>query len=364
MALSALDLNRSFLARQGLLSRSRVPAVEMIERLVGMQAQEPFDPYVALWSRIEGFDPAELSELIESRAAVRTQVMRSTLHLLSARDALRVQPLTLDVLRRVFRSAWSKRLGDVPLDAVVDAGHELLRDEPRTRAELAALLEPAFPGAPREALGQAVTFHLPLVQVPPRALWGRSGQARWALLEDWVGEPLDSDASADALVLRYLAAFGPATSADVRTWCGLTGLREVLARMRPGLRDVRDENGRELLDVPDAPYPDPSTPAPVRFLPEYDNVFLSHADRSRMLCGHGPGLPYPTGRWIGTLLYDGFYRAYWKATEADGAWTLTIDRFKLIPGDDDATLATIAHEGEALLQLIAPGADHTVRFDP
>ena len=118
-------------------------------------------------------------------------------------------------------------------------------------------------------------------------------------------------------MLRYLAAFGPAGVADARNWSRLTGLRAVFERLRPRLRSFRDEGGRELFDVPDGLLPDPDTPVPVRFLPEYDNVVLGHEDRSRVLMGAGPGQPWPRGRWLGSLLYDGFFRAYWTLTEAE-----------------------------------------------
>jgi len=208
------------------------------------------------------------------------------------------------------------------------------------------LLGPRWPDADPAILAQAVTFLTPLIQTPPRGLWGGRGQARWALVDE--GEEPD----VERLILRYLAAFGPATTADIRTWSGLTGLRGAVARVRPRLRTFADERGAELLDVPDGALPDPSTPAPPRFLPEYDNVSLSHADRSRILGGRGPGLPFPRGSWIGMLLVDGFYRANWSA--AGG--TLTIDRFT--PADDDpaGTREAIEAEGTRLLGLIAPDA--------
>jgi hypothetical protein len=358
-------LNRSLLQRQGLLVRSAVPAAEIVERLVGMQAQEPENPYVALWSRLEDFDPTELSDLIAERKAVRAPLLRSTIHLVTARDCLGMQPLTLPVVGRMFKSSWSKRLAGADLEQVVAAGRELLAERPHTRAELDASLAERWPDAERMALAYAITSHLPVVQVPPRGLWGGSGQARWSPAEAFIGEALQTDSSVDELVLRYLAAFGPATVADVRTWSGLTGLRAVVARLRPQLRTFRDEQGRELFDVPDAPFPDPDTPAPPRFLPEYDNIALSHADRSRLFNGLGPGLPFPTGTWIGSLLVDGFYRANWKLTEEDGVATLTTDRFAAQPSDPSGALEQVEAEGTDLLRLVAPAAaDRRVRFDP
>jgi hypothetical protein len=358
-------LNRALLQRQGLLERSDTPVHEMIERLVGMQAQEPENPYVALWSRLEGFRPKELSALIAERQAVRAGLMRATIHLVTAPDYAAIYPLTKPILARLFRSPWGKGLAGADVESVVAAGVDLLSEKPRTRGELSALLGPRWPQADPKALAYAVTYHAPLVQIPPRGLWGQSGQATWALADAWLDGKPDVQPSTDALVLRYLAVFGPASTADIRTWSGLTGLSEVVARLRPGLRLFRDERGRELLDVPDGPLPEQDTPAPVRFLPEYDNLLLSHADRSRVLGGLGPGLPYPTGKWIGQLLLDGFFRAYWKITEEDGVATLTIDRFTRAPGDAGDALEEIAAEGERLLEFVLPEAgERRVRFVP
>lgn len=353
-------LNRALLERQGLLARSSTPPAEMVERLVGMQAQVPSNPYVALAARLHDFDPAELSALVAGRELVRAQLMRSTIHLVSARDALALHPLTLPVLARTFKGSHSRSMAGVDPAAVAVAGRELLAGAPLTRAELAAALAPRWPDADPATLAQAVTFYNALVQVTPRGLWGESGAARWERTDEGLGRELDGGASVDAVVLRHLAAFGPATAADVRTWSGLTGLRAVLERLRPQLATFRDEAGRELLDVPGAPLPDPATPAAPRFLPEYDNVPLSHADRSRMLAGLGPDLPFPTGRWIGTLLVDGFFRAYWRIEDA----TLTIDRFTPQRDDPPGTLDEIAAEGERLLALVAPAAAPRMRFEP
>jgi Winged helix DNA-binding domain len=332
----------------------------MVERLVGMQAQVPSNPYVALWARLCDFDPAELSELIAGRGAVRAQLMRSTIHLVTARDALALHGLTAPVLARTFggQAQFLRAMvaAGVDLEEVVAAGRELIAEAPRTRAELAAALGPRWPQVAPATLAQAVTFHSALVQVPPRGLWRESGAPRWALTEAWLGAAPEPEPSLDAVVLRYLAAFGPATASDVRTWSGFTGLRPVIDRLRPRLRSFRDEQGRELLDVPDAPRPDPETPAPPRFLPEYDNLGLSHADRARIFNGLGPGPPLPTGTWIGSLYADGFYRAWWKLTEQEGVATLAIDRFVPSGNDPLGTRDEIAAEGERLLRFIAPEA--------
>jgi Winged helix DNA-binding domain len=361
-------LNRALLARQGLLQRTARPALDLVEHLVGLQAQEPANPYLALWSRLERFDPHELSALVADGRAVRGQLMRATIHLVSARDYALLQPLTRGVLAQVFKNAFRARLGDAPVADVVAAGIELLAAKPCTRAELGAALARRWPDAEPTALAHAVTFHAPLVQVPPRGLWRATGQATWALARDGVGAAAggaaaDDGAARDALVLRYLAAFGPAAVADIRTWSGVTGLRAVAERLRPSLRAFRDERGRELLDVESGPLPGPDTPAPPRFLPEYDNVALSHADRSRLLPGGAPAGFAPRGG--GWLLVDGLHRAHWQLVAGRDAATLTIDRFAPRAEDPPGTVDHVAAEGRAMLAFLAPeAAAHRVQFVP
>lgn len=363
--LSDRALNRALLQRQGLLERRDIGPLEMIERLVGMQAQEPSDPYVALWSRIAGFEPAALSGLLERREAVRAQLIRPTIHLVSARDGLAWPPIAAPVLAATFQAPFGRKLAEAGVDAgqVAAAGRELLRGGPRTRAQLVAELAERWPGHDPAAIGNAVTFLNPVVQVPPRGLWGRRGQATWALTEDWLGAPLEPEPSIEPVVLRYLAAFGPAAPADMRTWSRLTGLREVFERLRPQLRTFRDKRGRELFDVPDGPLPDPDTPAPPRFLPEYDNVLLAHDDRSRILAGAGPGLPQRRGAWLGSLLADGVFRAFWTVDLDGDAAVLTIDRFTRRATDPPGTVDAVEAEAHALLGLVAPdAAGREVRF--
>jgi len=341
VTLSTRELNRSLLARQGLLERSRTPALEMVERLVGMQAQVPENPYVAMWSRLEDFDPHELSGLIAERSAVRAHAMRSTIHLLSARDCLAIQPLTQDVLIRAFGKPRREGLAGADPHEVAAAGLELLRERALTRAELSPLLAERWPDAEPQHLGYAVTTHARLVHVPPRGLWPGGRRVAFAPTGDWLADHAPASMTVDDLILRYLAGFGPATVADARTWSGLTGLREVFERLRPRLVGFRDERGRELFDVPGAPFPDPDTPAPPRFLPEYDNVALSHDDRARIVGPDWPGQPPAGPRWIGSLLVDGFYRGRWRITDGE----LSVEGLEPTP--------EIEAEGKRLVDLVA-----------
>lgn len=306
-------LGRALLARQLLLERRKLPAAEAIEHLVGMQAQEPQAPYIGLWSRIEGFDPEELSGLIERREAVRVSLMRSTIHLATARDCLTLRPLVQPVLGRTFKgSAYSKQLGGADLDELLAHGRRLIEERPRTRAELGPLLAERWPDADPGSLSAAVGFLVPGVQVPPRGLWRRSGQARWAGAEAWLGRGLDPSPSRAALLVRYLRAFGPASVKDAQSWSGLTRLREVAGEL--DLVAYEDENGTELLDVPDAPLPDESTPAPPRFLAPFDNAILGHADRSRILPRELRDLAY-RDRLMRTFLVDGSVAGTWRVED-------------------------------------------------
>jgi hypothetical protein len=348
-------LNRALLARQMLIERRALPAADAVEWLVGMQAQVPNNPYVALWSRLEGFQPDELSRLIAEREAVRGPLLRTTLHLVTARDCVMLRPLVQPLLERVLSgTAFGRGVAGVDIAALLAAGRALLEEQPRTLTELGKALQAQWPERAASDLAYAIHYHLPLVQVPPRGLWGASAQATWTTVEAWLGQALDPDPSPDEMLLRYLAAFGPASVADMRTWSGLSGLREVVARLRPRLRVYRDERGRELLDLPDAPLPDANTPVPPRFLPEYDNVLLSHADRARIVADDvRKRLATANGVGPGTVLIDGFVGATWRIERQRDTATLRIALLNPLPNEDRAA---IEEEGARLLAFAAADA--------
>jgi hypothetical protein len=334
---------------------------DTLEHLVGLQAQVPRVPHLALWDRLAGYDPAELDGLMTARQAVRTQLMRTTIHTVTAADALALRPLLQPVLDRTFAStAWGQRLRGRDLSAVVDEAGELLADRPMGRAALQRELAARHPDLDAEAVAFGVSYWVPWVQPPPRGLWGASGAAVMTTVPAWldgVGVPA---ASLDDLVLRYLAAFGPATIRDAQAWCGLTRLREVADGLGPRLRRFRTEDGAELLDVPDAPLPDPDIPAPVRFLAEYDNVLLSHDDRSRFSAGgdHVP-LQGGPGGWCGTVLVDGLVLATWAARREGDAMFLGVRPSLPLAARDRAA---VLDEGARLLGFIAPGRHHDAGF--
>jgi hypothetical protein len=336
------------------------PVAETLAHLVGLQGQVPLVPHLALWDRLAGYDPAELDGLMTSRQVVRTQLMRTTIHTVTAADAVALRPLLQPVLDRTFAStAWGQRLRGTDVSAVVAEAAGLLAERPMGRAALQRELAARHPGLDAEAVAFGVSYSVPWVQPPPRGLWGASGAAVMTTVSAWLGG-LSGAASLDDLALRYLSAFGPATVRDVQAWCGLTRLREVVDRLGTRLRRYRTEDGAELVDVPDGPLPDPDTPAPVRFLAEYDNVTLSHADRSRIVpdADHAP-LNGGPGGWCGSVLVDGLVQAMWAVRREGEAMVLAVrPSLPLSAGDR----AEMLEEGADLLRFLAPGRAHDVGF--
>jgi hypothetical protein len=353
--LTARQLNRATLARQLLLARDPMTAHAAIAHLAGMQSQAPLSPYVGLWTRLGGFTPHDLVALYQDRAVVRLALMRSTVHLVTADDASAWRALVEPVIVRSTNSAFGRHYAGLDQGALAKAARALAEQEPRTLAELGALLAERFLGRDPAALAQAARAHVPLVQIPPRGLWGHTGRVAHTPAETWFGHPLTPNPTPDAMILRYLAAFGPASVMDAQAWSGLTRLRDAFDRLRPGLEVFRDENGTELFDLPGAPRPDHDTPAPPRFLPEYDNLLFSHADRTRVVPAHAPALPlFPgIGATRGFILIDGFWAGLWRHDRSAAPGRLAVTHFSpLTPADRDALTA----EGLSLLTLLAPDA--------
>ncbi|HEX5827031.1 MAG TPA: winged helix DNA-binding domain-containing protein [Candidatus Limnocylindrales bacterium] len=315
--LSLRRLNRTLLARQLLLERSAMTPLDAVEHLVGLQAQLPTSPYLALRARIRDFEAGALEALFDARAVVRMVQMRATIHLVSTDDALAIRPVIQPVLdRELFANrTWAGGIEGVDLGPVLAAGRALVEERPRSLAELREALATGGFGVDPASLAYAVRNRLPTFQVPPRGLWTRSGDVRLTTLDTWAGRPMGTDTDPAPLLRRYLAAFGPASVADMQAWSRLTGLRAVVEAMRPELRTFLDERGRELFDRPDAPLATGDEPAPVRFLPDYDNALLSHADRTRIV----PPLEWPErgdNVTAPVFLVDGFVAGTWRLHSA------------------------------------------------
>jgi hypothetical protein len=343
-----------------LLRRETLSVLAAIERLIGLQAQLPNPPYIGLWTRIEGFEKADLTRLIERRRVVRSTMMRVTQHLVTARDYLWLRPALQPVIDRFWRSSYGKRVTTLDRDALLGAARAMLAEQPRTITELRTLLGERWPEHDADAMAYTIQCQLPLVHVPPRGTWGRGGAVPATLAEQWLGKPLAEGDKRARLVERYLAAFGPATIMDMQEWSGLTKLHDVFERLRPRLLTFRDERGQELFDLPDAPRPDPGVAAPPRFLPEYDNLLLAHADRSRVISDDERKSIWTKNGLLATALVDGRAAATWKIVRARAIATLTIDPLKRIARADRAALV---EEGERMLEFTDPEVpSREVRF--
>jgi hypothetical protein len=354
-------LGRALLARQLLLERVDRTPLAVIAHLVGLQAQAPSPPYIGLWCRLARFQVNDLGRLLVARRVVRIALMRSTIHLVSARDCLAIRPLVQPVIERAFRGSRANALTGVDLQELVAAGRELVEARPRAFRELGEILKTRWPETDPESLAQAIRTYVPLVQVPPRGLWGVSGAAIHTSAESWLGEAQPRPLSLETLVRRYLAAFGPATVQDMQAWSGLTRLADVVSRMRPRLREFRGEHGQTLFDLADAPRPHPDVPAPVRLLAEWDNVLLAHADRSRVVTDQDRKRLFSSNGMIpGAVLLDGVVRGVWKLHRGRRTSLRIVPYARLTR----AARHAITEEGMRLLAFVAPDrTPHDVQYE-
>ncbi|GAB1822807.1 winged helix DNA-binding domain-containing protein [Herbidospora sp. RD11066] len=353
-------LNRATLARQLLLDRADLPVHDAVAHLCGLQAQEPQEPFIGLWSRLRAFDPATLSDLLVRRGVVRTHLMRRTVHLLTADDVLAWRTRHDGMLRQKVLGVYRQDLADVDLDELAQAARTLLADgEPRSMAELTRAMAVRWPSAEPRALGEMMISALvPMAQIPPRGVWRTKGGVRNVPIALWLGRdpappaPNGSDPVGETLVRRYLAAYGPAATADLRAWCGLAGLPKAVAAVRGELVSFRDARGRELLDLPDAPRPDPGTPAPVRFLPAFDNALLGYDDRSRIVDDAHRNVSVAG---IRVVLVDGRVAATWTVD----AGTVAVTPLRPFSGPERDE---VAEEGRALASFLSDGESEGVRI--
>jgi hypothetical protein len=361
--LSERELNRATLDRQLLLRRADIDAAEAVEHLVGLQTQIPPNHYVGLWTRLAGFDAEDFSQRFQDREFVRISLQRSTIHTVTARDCLPLRQLLQPVQDRNLKGAFGKRLQGIDLKELAERARVFVEEEPRTFNDLGKLLAESYPDYDVQALGVAARNNLALVQVTPRGLWLQGGLAKHTTAENWLGNAKAIPAmEPEELVLRYLKAFGPASVMDAQNWSGLTGLREVFEQLRGGLVVFKSESGTELFDLPDAPRPDEDVPAPARFLPDYDNVFIGHKDRARINDTRVSKEKIFSGQTpISTFLVDGRIRGVWNVETDKKRTTATLNLIPLVPitKEQHAELET---EGVALLTFLAPGADHDLRW--
>lgn len=346
------ELNRALLARQFLLERAVITVEEAVGHLVAMQSQAPNAPYVGLWTRLDDFSFEDLAQPIRDRRVVRLSLLRNTIHTVTTADAHRLRALLQPLHMSSFRSsAYAKQLVGVDLDAVAAAGRKAVDEEPRTLAELGAVLSARWPRRDPASLAQVVRAHVPLVQVPPRGIWGEGGLARHTSLGAWTGPDRGSGLSTPDLVLRYLGAFGPASVADVQSWSGLTRLGPVIDRLGGRLLTFVDDAGVELFDLPEAPRPDADTVAPVRFMSEFDNILLGHADRRRIISDEDRAFLFTSNGIIPRfVLVDGFVRALWTLTRSPARATLTVTPLRPL---STRHTAAVSAEGRRLLAAVA-----------
>lgn len=354
-ALTPRDLNRATLARQMLLAREKTTPLKAVERLAGLQAQLARPPHIGLWSRVDGYEADALNRLARDRKVVRATLMRGTLHVVSTKDFLALRPALQPMLTAGMQAVLKDRTKGFDLDRVVAAARGCLEKRPCTFEDLREDLAAAFPKGDARAMGYAVRTHLPLVQVPDETRWGYPGAAAFAVAEVWLGTKVPTAGDLDGLVLRYLAAFGPATVKDAETWSYLKGLAPAFESLRPRLVVFRDDKKRELFDLPKAPRPPADAPAPVRFLPDYDNLLLSHADRRRVIADEHRPRVMPGGnlRLLPTFLVDGFVRGSWAIERKRAAATLVLEPFETI---SKKVHSELAEEGERLLRFVESDA--------
>jgi hypothetical protein len=353
--LTRRQLNRATLARQMLLAREPLETVAAIERLAGLQAQVARPPFGGLWTRLAGFRRDDLGEALARREVVRATAMRGTLHLLSAGDYVALRGALQPGLTRGMQSILRDRTKALDLAALLAEGRAFF-DTPATFDALRDHLVARYPGGDERAMAYAIRMHLPLVQVPTAAdRWSFPASADFTVADTWLGREVPAEpAPAHALVRRYLAAFGPATPGDAQVWSGLQGLREVFEELRPELVTFRDERKRELFDLPDAPRPAEETPAPVRFLPEFDNLVLAHDDRSRVVADeHRSRIVLKNLQVLATFLVDGMVAGTWKVERKKKAAALVLEPFGVLGAE---TRALLEEEGEALLGFVEEDA--------
>ena len=354
-------LNRALLARQYLLRRADISVPEALRRLIALQAQAAQAPYFALWTRLTAFAPQDLSALVEDLGVARGTLMRGTLHVAAAADFAAIRPLIQRGLDRFLTEGGvhGRALAGLDQAEVIAAARDLLRQGPLTAMQLRQALAARWPDRDPQALAMAARIGLPMLQLPPRGLWGRGGQPTLAAMADRLAPPEPGLTLVD-LVRRYLAAFGPASVADAQNWLGLSRLAPTFEDLRSRLAVFHGEDGGDLFDLPEADRPSGETEAPVRFLGEFDNVLLAHEDRTRIMAADHKRRLYTTnGVMRATVLIDGFTAGRWRTEDGKAESVLRIDLFDRA---SKPVARALAEEGERLLAFAAKQAVGEIRI--
>jgi hypothetical protein len=360
--LSERELNRATLARQLLLDRADMTIPQAIERLFGLQSQAALPPYVGLWTRLRDFTRDDLAALIEKRQVVKATMMRATLHLVTANDYLMFRETLAPVLEGASDAIRKEREVIFDVDKVLKAAESFIREAPRSFAEISAMLAELMPNTDVGSMRYTVRTHIRLVQVPNTSQWSFPGNPKFTLAESWLGKPVATETHLETLIKRYLAAFGPATVADIQTWSGLGNLKSIVEELKPTLTVYDQGRGRELLDLPEMPVIDGDSATPMRFLPEWDNLLLSYKDRKRVIADeHRSSVFLPGLRVAATILIDGVVAGKWKTENKKGAAVITVTPFGTLTKQDRVALTD---EAERLIRFVESTAKtFEVRFD-
>ena len=354
LVLSNRQLNRATLARQLLLARdAEIGIAGALAHLLGSQGQQTHDPYIGLWSRLAEFRHEDLTALIADRTLARATTMRGTLHLHPTDDLIGIRAIVQPELETVWNGNFHRRFGSEDKQRALKAGRKLLDARAMTAGQLSKALHPKFPTAEPLALSTLLQLHETLVQIPPTRIWGNNAAPILTRIENWLPPPYERPVSREELVLRYLRSYGPASVADMTTWGRITGLGKTFDALRHRLVTFRDETGEELFDLPDGPRPDEDTPAPVRFLPLYDNAYLGYANRRRMLSEETAHLINLFQNFKPAVLIDGMVNAGWAIADGKGGSTIDIECYRTLTRSETRELKA---EAEAFLLFMRPEA--------
>jgi winged helix DNA-binding protein len=349
--LTLRQLNRATLARQLLLERHDLTPVAATAHLVALQAQVPRPPFIGLWSRTVRATREGIVKDLLAKRLVRGTFLRGTLHVMSADDYRRFRtPLQLALDRGI--RVIGERADTFDVEQVLALGRTFFK-KAQTFDAFRDHLAATYPDGDVRAMAYATRMQVPLLQVPTDTPWGFPAQAGFMSADAWLGSTALVGSSVDDLMMRYLAAYGPATCADAQSWCGIPGLKAVFERLRPRLVSFKAERGGEVFDLPDAPRPDEDVPAPVRFLPDWDNAIVGRADARMLDPQHRARVFQPGLRVLATVLVDGMVAATWKIERTKSAADLTVTTFGTVPS---RRRPEIEKEGKALLAFVEPDA--------